>query len=84
LAESPSKNASTLSQGEEVRVTLPTTAREPDFIEVLARGFVRCHCDGCGHEVLVAFSCKHTRRVPELRGAPHGRRGGAGRRPRRP
>ncbi|XYH95555.1 transposase zinc-binding domain-containing protein [Sorangium sp. So ce1128] len=25
----------------------------------LARGFVRCHCDGCGHDVLVAFSCKH-------------------------
>jgi hypothetical protein len=20
----------------------------------LARGFVRCHCDGCGHDVLVA------------------------------
>ena len=24
----------------------------------LARGFLRCHCDGCGHDVLVAFSCK--------------------------
>ena len=23
-----------------------------------ARGFLRCRCDGCGHEVLVAFSCK--------------------------
>ena len=22
----------------------------------LARGFLRCHCDGCGHDVLVAFS----------------------------
>jgi Transposase zinc-binding domain len=25
----------------------------------VACGFVRCHCDGCGHDVLVAFSCKH-------------------------
>jgi hypothetical protein len=23
-----------------------------------SRGFVRCHCDGCGHDVLVALSCK--------------------------
>ncbi len=25
---------------------------------VLARGFLRVHCDGCGHDRLVAFSCK--------------------------
>jgi uncharacterized Zn finger protein (UPF0148 family) len=25
---------------------------------VLARGFVRVHCDACGHDRLVAFSCK--------------------------
>jgi hypothetical protein len=24
----------------------------------LAGGFLRCHCEGCGHDVLVAFSCK--------------------------
>jgi Putative transposase. len=24
----------------------------------LAGGLLRCHCDGCGHDVLVAFSCK--------------------------
>jgi len=24
----------------------------------LSRGFVRLHCDGCGDDVLVAFSCK--------------------------
>ena len=24
----------------------------------LSRGFLRCHCDACGHDVLVAFSCK--------------------------
>ena len=24
-----------------------------------SQGFVRCHCDDCGHDVLVAFSCKH-------------------------
>ena len=23
-----------------------------------SRGFVRCHCDACAHDVLVAFSCK--------------------------
>jgi Putative transposase/Transposase zinc-binding domain len=23
-----------------------------------SQGFVRCHCDGCGHDVFVAFSCK--------------------------
>ena len=21
-------------------------------------GFLRCHCDGCGHDMLIAFSCK--------------------------
>jgi hypothetical protein len=30
----------------------------------LARGFVRCHCAGCGHDVLVAFSCKHRSPCP--------------------
>ena len=25
---------------------------------VFARGFTRCHCDSCGHDLLVAFSCK--------------------------
>src|SRR5206468_2629463 len=25
---------------------------------LLARGFLRVHCDGCGDELLVAFSCK--------------------------
>ncbi len=25
---------------------------------VLARGFIRVHCDGCGHDRLIAFSCK--------------------------
>src|SRR5262249_12708910 len=24
----------------------------------LARGFLRCRCAGCGHDVLVAFACK--------------------------
>jgi ribosomal protein S27E len=24
----------------------------------VAGGFLRCHCEGCGHDVLVAFSCK--------------------------
>lgn len=24
-----------------------------------SRGFVRCHCDACRHDVLVAFSCKN-------------------------
>jgi hypothetical protein len=25
----------------------------------VAGGFLRCRCEGCGHDVLVAFSCKH-------------------------
>ncbi len=25
---------------------------------VLAHGFVRARCDGCGHDILIAFSCK--------------------------
>ena len=25
---------------------------------VFAHGFVRCRCDHCGHELVVAFSCK--------------------------
>jgi hypothetical protein len=25
---------------------------------VFAHGFIRCHCDACGHDLLVAFSCK--------------------------
>jgi len=25
---------------------------------VLGRGFIRVHCDGCGHDRLIAFSCK--------------------------
>jgi transposase-like zinc-binding protein len=24
----------------------------------VATGFLRCHCEGCRHDVLVAFSCK--------------------------
>jgi hypothetical protein len=30
----------------------------------LARGFLRCRCEGCGHDVLVAFSCKHRSLCP--------------------
>src|SRR5262249_5807498 len=30
----------------------------------LAGGFLRCHCEGCGHDVLVAFSCKHRSLCP--------------------
>jgi hypothetical protein len=25
----------------------------------VATGFLRCHCEGCRHDVLVAFSCKN-------------------------
>jgi hypothetical protein len=25
---------------------------------VFSYGFIRCHCDACGHDLLVAFSCK--------------------------
>jgi hypothetical protein len=26
---------------------------------IFAKGFVRCHCDGCGRDLFVAFSCKN-------------------------
>jgi len=26
---------------------------------IFSYGFLRCHCDGCGHDLLVAFSCKN-------------------------
>jgi hypothetical protein len=26
---------------------------------IFSEGFVRCHCDGCGRDLLVAFSCKN-------------------------
>ena len=26
---------------------------------IFSYGFVRCHCDACGHDMLVAFSCKN-------------------------
>ena len=30
----------------------------------VAAGFLRCHCEACGHDVLVAFSCKHRALCP--------------------
>ena len=30
----------------------------------VAAGFLRCHCGACGHDVLVAFSCKHRSLCP--------------------
>jgi Transposase zinc-binding domain/Putative transposase len=45
-----------------------TSAPLPDYViesfrgfldcGVFERGFIRCHCDACGHDVLVPFSCK--------------------------
>jgi hypothetical protein len=38
-----------------------------------SQGFLRCHCDHCGLDVLVAFSCKHRgprARSPSLTRAP--------------
>jgi hypothetical protein len=26
---------------------------------IFSEGFVRCHCDGCGADLVVAFSCKN-------------------------
>ncbi len=34
---------------------------------VFAHGFVRAHCDTCGHDLLVAFSCKARGTVRPLR-----------------
>ena len=35
---------------------------------VFAHGFVRCHCDACGHDLLVAFSCKGRAACPSCAG----------------
>ncbi len=35
---------------------------------VLAHGFLRLHCDGCGHDRLVAFSCKRRGFCPSCGG----------------
>jgi hypothetical protein len=35
---------------------------------VLAHGFLRLHCDDCGHDRLVAFSCKRRGFCPSCRG----------------
>ena len=43
---------------------------------VFAHGFVRAHCDDCGHDLLVPFSCKAPRRLPELRRKAHGQQRG--------
>ncbi len=33
-----------------------------------SRGFLRCHCDGCGHDVLVGFTCKGRGLCPSCTG----------------
>ena len=35
---------------------------------VFAHGFVRCHCDECGHDLLVAYSCKARAICPSCAG----------------
>lgn len=35
---------------------------------VFAHGFVRAHCDTCGHDLLVAFSCKGRSACPSCAG----------------
>jgi hypothetical protein len=35
---------------------------------VFAHGFVRAHCDSCGHDLLVAFSCKARSVCPSCTG----------------
>jgi hypothetical protein len=35
---------------------------------IFARGFTRCHCDACGHDLLVAFSCKRRGVCPSCAG----------------
>ena len=35
---------------------------------VFAHGFVRAHCDACGHDLLVAFSCKARAVCPSCAG----------------
>ena len=60
-----------------------TGANLPQFVKeefdafldcgILAHGFLRLRCGDCGHEKLVAFSCKRRGFLPLVRGAAHGR-----------
>ena len=49
---------------------------------ILAHGFARARCGQCGHDFLIAFSCKGQRRVPIVQRAAHGGDGGASHRSR--
>jgi len=35
---------------------------------LFSKGFTRCHCDACGHDLLVAFSCKRRGICPSCAG----------------
>ena len=35
---------------------------------VFSHGFTRCHCDACGHDLIVAFSCKGRGLCPSCAG----------------
>lgn len=37
-----------------------------------SRGFTVVHCEACDHHFGVAFSCKKSKRLPELHGAKDG------------
>ena len=49
---------------------------------ILAHGFLRLRCGDCGHDKLVAFSCKRRGLQSLVRGTAHGPDGGAPGRPR--
>src|SRR3954469_10369544 len=64
------------------QVETETGAQLPKFIKdefdaflecgILAHGFLRLRCGDCGHEKLVAFSCKRRGFLPLVWGAAHG------------
>jgi hypothetical protein len=46
---------------QQLRPGVPPTAsldHDRDAARLLAHGFARVHCDDCGHDDVVAFSCK--------------------------
>ena len=52
------RDAASLRDGEGLPRFVEQEFRDFLTCGCLARGFARFHCDGCGHDQLVAFSCK--------------------------
>jgi Transposase zinc-binding domain len=69
--------AASLRDGEGLAQSVEREFREFLTCGCLAAGFARFHCDACGHDRLMSFSCKGRGFLSQLRRSPHGRTRGA-------